>query len=160
MDSPITQAQYDLFMPDAVNDLSKIDYTSSANAIETVKPDTNMMSQKNSLSNYEDYVSILSPMIELHTPNGSNPKAVLDQWLHAIKYDSELYCDKMISNSDELKKLVLATLRNNELSLFDANNQRGTFTFIDLFAGIGGIRTGAERNNGVCVFSSEFDKFA
>lgn len=160
MDSPITQAQYDLFMPDAVNDLSKIDYTSSANAIETVKPDTNMMSQKNPLSNYEDYVSILSPMIELHTPNGSNPKAVLDQWLHAIKYDSELYCDKTISNSDELKKLVLATLRNNELSLFDANNQRGTFTFIDLFAGIGGIRTGAERNNGMCVFSSEFDKFA
>ena len=34
------------------------------------------------------------------------------------------------------------------------------FTFIDLFAGIGGIRQGFERNGGCCVFSSEKDKFA
>jgi len=32
--------------------------------------------------------------------------------------------------------------------------------FIDLFAGIGGIRTGFENNFGSCVFSSEWDKFA
>lgn len=35
-----------------------------------------------------------------------------------------------------------------------------TFTFIDLFAGIGGIRLGFERAGGKCVFSSEFDKDA
>ena len=29
------------------------------------------------------------------------------------------------------------------------------FTFIDLFAGIGGLRLGMERNGGRCVFSSE-----
>jgi DNA (cytosine-5)-methyltransferase 1 len=34
------------------------------------------------------------------------------------------------------------------------------FKFIDLFAGIGGFRLGAEANGGVCVFSSEIDKFA
>jgi DNA (cytosine-5)-methyltransferase 1 len=34
------------------------------------------------------------------------------------------------------------------------------FTFIDLFAGIGGIRIGFERNGGQCVFSSEWDKYA
>ncbi len=34
------------------------------------------------------------------------------------------------------------------------------FTFIDLFAGIGGIRIACERNKGKCVFSSEWDKFA
>ena len=34
------------------------------------------------------------------------------------------------------------------------------FTFIDLFAGIGGIRKGFEEQNGYCVFSSEWDKFA
>jgi len=32
--------------------------------------------------------------------------------------------------------------------------------FIDLFAGIGGIRLGFERHFGSCVFSSELDKFA
>lgn len=34
------------------------------------------------------------------------------------------------------------------------------FTFIDLFAGIGGIRIPFERLGGQCVFSSEWDKFA
>ena len=34
------------------------------------------------------------------------------------------------------------------------------FTFIDLFAGIGGIRIAFENAGGDCVFSSEFDKFA
>lgn len=33
-------------------------------------------------------------------------------------------------------------------------------TFIDLFAGIGGIRLAFERSGSVCVFSSEWDKFA
>lgn len=34
------------------------------------------------------------------------------------------------------------------------------FTFIDLFAGIGGIRRGFEKVGGECVFTSEWDKFA
>ena len=34
------------------------------------------------------------------------------------------------------------------------------FTFIDLFAGIGGIRMGFEKNGGHCAFTSEWDKYA
>jgi DNA (cytosine-5)-methyltransferase 1 len=34
------------------------------------------------------------------------------------------------------------------------------FKFIDLFAGIGGIRLPFQRQNGECVFTSEWDKFA
>ena len=37
---------------------------------------------------------------------------------------------------------------------------KGKFTFIDLFAGIGGIRLGYQLNGGRCVFSSEWDKDA
>ena len=36
----------------------------------------------------------------------------------------------------------------------------GRFTFIDLFAGIGGMRIPFEHLGGVCVFSSEWDKYA
>ena len=34
------------------------------------------------------------------------------------------------------------------------------FKFIDLFAGIGGIRRPFQKLGGTCVFSSEIDKFA
>lgn len=34
------------------------------------------------------------------------------------------------------------------------------FRFIDLFAGIGGIRKGFEDQNGLCVFTSEWNKYA
>ena len=37
---------------------------------------------------------------------------------------------------------------------------RPAFRFIDLFAGIGGIRTGLERAGGKCVYTVEFDRFA
>jgi len=39
-------------------------------------------------------------------------------------------------------------------------NKNSKFTFIDLFAGIGGIRIAFEKAGGECVFSSEYDKFA
>lgn len=32
------------------------------------------------------------------------------------------------------------------------------FTFVDLFAGVGGFRIGLEKNGGKCIFSSEWDK--
>ena len=38
--------------------------------------------------------------------------------------------------------------------------EKGKFTFIDLFAGIGGIRLGYQSLGGKCVFSSEWDKDA
>ncbi|MGL0943600.1 DNA (cytosine-5-)-methyltransferase [Vibrio vulnificus] len=38
--------------------------------------------------------------------------------------------------------------------------EESEFTFIDLFAGIGGIRLPFQKLNGHCVFTSEWDKFA
>ena len=39
-------------------------------------------------------------------------------------------------------------------------SENGEFKFIDLFAGIGGIRLGFQSQGGECVFSSEWDKHA
>ncbi len=40
------------------------------------------------------------------------------------------------------------------------HHKQKLFTFIDLFAGIGGIRKGFEDQGGQCVFTSEWNKFA
>ena len=39
-------------------------------------------------------------------------------------------------------------------------DQRYDFTFVDLFAGIGGTRLGFEANGGKCVFTSEWNTYA
>jgi len=46
------------------------------------------------------------------------------------------------------------------LSVPDAKPEQGLFTFIDLFAGIGGIRQGFERQGGRCIYTSEWNPFA
>lgn len=41
-----------------------------------------------------------------------------------------------------------------------AKKKNGEFTFIDLFAGIGGLRRGFEKIGGKCIFSCEWDKYS
>lgn len=53
--------------------------------------------------------------------------------------------------------LVLHALRSLMRSEPDAAST--DFTFIDLFAGIGGMRLGMEAAGGKCVYTSEYDKF-
>ena len=50
----------------------------------------------------------------------------------------------------------MAIIQNN---IF-AHSENPKFTFIDLFAGIGGFRLAMQANGGGCVFSSEWNKFA
>jgi len=55
--------------------------------------------------------------------------------------------------ADALQQRVLNIPATSESS-------SGLFTFIDLFAGIGGIRIGFEKNGGKCLFTSEWNPFA
>ena len=45
-------------------------------------------------------------------------------------------------------------------SAYTANPESASFSFIDLFAGIGGIRYPFQKLDGHCVFTSEWDRFA
>ena len=53
-----------------------------------------------------------------------------------------------------------AVRRYLEQRLDDGSGVRGDFTFVDLFAGIGGFRLGFEAAGGSCVFTSEWDKYS
>jgi DNA (cytosine-5)-methyltransferase 1 len=46
------------------------------------------------------------------------------------------------------------------LNLYNASSKKSDFTFIDLFAGIGGLRMGFEDNGGQCIFTCEWDAYA
>jgi DNA (cytosine-5)-methyltransferase 1 len=60
-----------------------------------------------------------------------------------------------LSIQDFVLKSLSKTLPNST-----PTKENGKFTFIDLFAGIGGIRLPFQELGGECVFTSEIDKFA
>lgn len=64
----------------------------------------------------------------------------------------------------EPKKMVLnhmkGLLLESDLFFEYTKNEDPVFTFIDLFAGIGGLRRGFEPLGGKCVFTSEWDNYS
>jgi DNA (cytosine-5)-methyltransferase 1 len=64
---------------------------------------------------------------------------------HQIE-DADLYCPETTS------------LQSNSIPFPPVKNPK--FTFIDLFAGIGGFRIAMQKYGGKCLFSSEWDSFA
>lgn len=62
-----------------------------------------------------------------------------------------------VSDTTVIAETAIAT---SMIPIQTPNNKWNTFRFIDLFAGIGGIRLGFESVGGQCVFSSEFDEDA
>ncbi len=80
---------------------------------------------------------------------------------YAIEYSKELldgYLDEEITNQ-VAEEAIQSLLRFDNNIPFPTPN-RPKFTFIDLFAGIGGFRIAMQRLQGECVFTSEWDKMA
>ncbi|WNH54503.1 DNA (cytosine-5-)-methyltransferase [Stenotrophomonas oahuensis] len=60
----------------------------------------------------------------------------------------------------EPKPYIADAIRQRLLPFGEPPTGEGKFRFIDLFAGIGGIRTAFEKQGGRCVFTSEWDPYA
>lgn len=116
---------------------------------------------------------LIKPLAQSHIPQGTELQAIVDQWLHAIATDSQFFCNPHIANPEKLKEDAISLLRSeglykNRSEFFNIifghlalkPSKDASFRFIDLFAGIGGIRLGFQSAGGACVFSSEFDKHA
>lgn len=63
--------------------------------------------------------------------------------------------------TSEPSKLALRTLRDVAQERFRGQDEEKiNFRFIDLFAGIGGLRLGFQSIGGRCVFTSEWDRWS
>ena len=65
-----------------------------------------------------------------------------------------------MDNAPTKKRKVIAITADLPSPNIKKEKAKAKFTFIDLFAGIGGIRIGFESVGGKCVFTSEWDKQA
>lgn len=112
---------------------------------------------------------LLQEMAEPYAPPGSSVKAVIHQWIHALHSGSNLFAEgRKVKKADILKALKqngflteTGKFKKAVMEEFHLKpSQDKGLKFIDLFAGIGGMRLGFESVGGTCVFSSEYDKNA
>ena len=75
-------------------------------------------------------------------------KSTVNRWMNAVTEPPSYLVDR------------LNNMLERRLSSNSCNSRQFDFKFIDLFAGIGGIRKGFEQAGGKCVFTSEWDEYA
>jgi len=102
----------------------------------------------------------LANLPEMRIPFESQGEEILNQWTSAYngsKSDNE---GKKNVLSDSGANIYCRSLFNDLLDVPFRPQNDSRFTFIDLFAGIGGFRIAMQNLGGQCVFSSEWDKAA
>jgi DNA (cytosine-5)-methyltransferase 1 len=117
---------------------------------------------------FEQIEAVLLPLATQYTPEGSEPKAVVHQWIHALAYGYTPFAAERGASEKKLIAILRTAQLYSGVASFKSKlpqtpimpAKKSIFTFIDLFAGIGGMRIGFQKAGGVCVFSSEFEKNA
>lgn len=118
-------------------------------------------------TSYENLLAHMSQV--LHSNNGvsDEEKMIIVQGIREF-LKKKKPAEKKYYDDDLLDQDILIAAENPAQHLlfsdfFDVpfpSPQEGRFTFIDLFAGMGGFRIAMQRQGGKCVFSSEWDKYA
>ena len=82
-----------------------------------------------------------------------------------FRFDDSLYC--LVDTYLEETKQSLQDFMREAMIFYVSSarkkarqNKEGKFTFIDLFAGIGGMRIAFEKAGGACVYSNEWNKYS
>ena len=73
---------------------------------------------------------------------------------------SQRTISRWINKESVPRKTVISALKNIIREKDNRSKNQNKFNFIDLFAGIGGLRIGFNEIGGKCVFTSEWDKYA
>jgi DNA (cytosine-5)-methyltransferase 1 len=109
----------------------------------------------------------MSKHLKSKTPNQLLPVRISDDLHKKIKVEAlgmgltlQSYMEKLLEKRDQLNLLDLSNQKLKNRKTLQKNDNDFAFKFIDLFAGIGGMRIAFEDAGGKCVFTSEWDKFA
>ena len=93
-------------------------------------------------------------MTQIHIKLNDAVHAKLMRKAKDLKFSLQDYTEQVLSVASEAGLESLLSLTRQD------RHENHKFTFIDLFAGIGGTRIAFEFSGGKCIFSSEWDKFA
>lgn len=126
--------------------------------------------QKSKKFTYQNVINPQALLDECEKRGTKDTLSILTQFLHNTDLSSPKAEEKVLAYLEELNVAAVEPdlIRDRPLNLlfrdfFDTpfnDPIKPKFTFIDLFAGMGGFRLAMQAQGGKCVFSSEWNKFA
>lgn len=131
---------------------------------DTLDTKANVRIREYGEASYENAMAVLSHELHNFKSTGSYLNADREEMVSLIR---EYLKEKKLLNKWSDEDIVMVAERPIQSSLFDdffsvpfPGPKNPRFTFIDLFAGIGGFRLAMQAHGGECVFSSEWNKYS
>jgi DNA (cytosine-5)-methyltransferase 1 len=96
----------------------------------------------------------------LHNRKKPEESVYKESAIREIKVVVETFYPDMVFSSNIAEEALQYGLFSDSLNIPFPATLKPKFTFIDLFAGMGGFRIAMQKQGGRCVFSSEWNKYA